>query len=655
MAIKKKKTTTGGLQFSDVVAAQSGKSRDELAAIAQSNTVQPTSSKITTQPTDLIKAVPTAANGFGTNVANPYESEYDRLFKQRYQESQLPIDVNKIRKQKIAQFQAEIDATNQIYSNLIAKAQVEGQGRVGQQRAISARSGLINQPRGEAQKEQVLDYNRGIESDIAARQQLAITSIMTEAQNRADEEIAQREQAKRLGAEQYLQYLAGTEERKSKNASAVLQGLLAQGLTLEDIAPEQFTQIANSLRMTPQELTSVYEGELAKAQAAAEQAEYERLKAERAYNLDVEKYNLDVAKENNLNSREGLKLNFDIQKFNKQYELDSKKADAEIKKINFDIANGGANERISDEFAAKYGLPLGLTKSQVAGIIPGQQEKLAAANTEFNELDKVSALINDLKNSPNLDTLIGNTFGLNIPRNIPGTAAYELKNKFNQLKSILSLENASKLKGSGAISDNERKLLADSVTSLNINSNKQAFLNELNKLEQQINTSKQKVQNLQFNAQTNDLFQQFEGGSSGTNPKVSYGGFNDYAAQVGNGRVVTGSKYHTGGEVDIDGKIGDPIPAFRGGKVVEVVDQGNKAYGKKIVIEDTSGNKIIYGHLSSFNVKQGQVVSSGQVIGKMGNSGNVVALKGGDGSHLHIEMRDKSGKVLALRSNNSYA
>lgn len=236
------------------------------------------------QPRIITPAVPTAANGFGTGVTDPYVSEYDKIAQQRYQESQTPIDTNRIRKQKIAQFQAEIDATNQIYSNLIAKAGVEGQGRIGQSRAIAARSGLINQPRGDAQKEQVITYNQGIEGDIRARQQAAISSIMTEAQNRADAEIAKREEAKRLGADQYLQYLAGTEERKATNAKSVLQSLLTQGLSLEDIPADQFIQIANSLRMTPQELTSVYKGELAKAQAAQEKADAEiaKLNAEAA-------------------------------------------------------------------------------------------------------------------------------------------------------------------------------------------------------------------------------------------------------------------------------------------------------------------------------------------------------------------------------------
>lgn len=124
---------------------------------------------------------------------------------------------------------------------------------------------------------------------------------------------------------------------------------------------------------------------------------------------------------------------------------------------------------------------------------------------------------------------------------------------------------------------------------------------------------------------------------------------NEYIKRVGNGKVIAGSPYHKGGELDIDGKIGDPVPAFEGGRVVEVKDSGKSGYGKHVIVENSRGERYIYGHLDRFNVKKGQVIPSGYTVGKMGNSGNVLAGKGGDGSHLHIEKRDKKGRVVALK------
>lgn len=121
-----------------------------------------------------------------------------------------------------------------------------------------------------------------------------------------------------------------------------------------------------------------------------------------------------------------------------------------------------------------------------------------------------------------------------------------------------------------------------------------------------------------------------------------------YAKSVGSGVIISGSPYHNGLERDIDGKIGDSIPAYKEGTVVKVIDNGKSGYGKEIVIQDSQGNRIVYGHLNSFSVKQGQQIAPGQVIGTIGNTGNVIASKGGDGSHLHIEQRDKNNKIIAL-------
>jgi len=49
---------------------------------------------------------------------------------------------------------------------------------------------------------------------------------------------------------------------------------------------------------------------------------------------------------------------------------------------------------------------------------------------------------------------------------IPGTAAYNLSKQYDNLKSLLSLENIKYLKGQGQVSDAERRLLADASTKL---------------------------------------------------------------------------------------------------------------------------------------------------------------------------------------------
>jgi len=65
---------------------------------------------------------------------------------------------------------------------------------------------------------------------------------------------------------------------------------------------------------------------------------------------------------------------------------------------------------------------------------------------------------------------------------IPGTQAQTVRANINQLQGLLSLENRQKLKGSGAISDYESKVLQQSASSLNTLMPEIDFVNELKRV-----------------------------------------------------------------------------------------------------------------------------------------------------------------------------
>ena len=147
------------------------------------------------------------------------------------------------------------------------------------------------------------------------------------------------------------------------------------------------------------------------------------------------------------------------------------------------------------------------------------------------------------------------------------------------------------------------------------------------------------------------------GGIQTLNAQQNFKGFDEYSQKVGNGNVIKGSPKHKGFEVDIDGKVGDPIPAFTGGKVVEVKagcavgdKECNGGYGNTVVVEDSQGNRVRYAHLDQPSVTQGQLIPPGSQVGTMGNTGFVIPMGEGDGSHLHIEARDKNNKLVPLQS-----
>jgi murein DD-endopeptidase MepM/ murein hydrolase activator NlpD len=130
---------------------------------------------------------------------------------------------------------------------------------------------------------------------------------------------------------------------------------------------------------------------------------------------------------------------------------------------------------------------------------------------------------------------------------------------------------------------------------------------------------------------------------------------------VQNGSIVSGvgnvttpyggstrvEKNHPG--LDIANKIGTPIPAFSGGRVVDESvghRQGEANGGNYVVIKDNQGNEHRYSHLNQAEVKPGDVVQPGQEIGKMGNSGASYSNSGGTGSHLDYRIKNAYGKYV---------
>jgi murein DD-endopeptidase MepM/ murein hydrolase activator NlpD len=123
--------------------------------------------------------------------------------------------------------------------------------------------------------------------------------------------------------------------------------------------------------------------------------------------------------------------------------------------------------------------------------------------------------------------------------------------------------------------------------------------------------------------------------------------FNKWESKTGNGNIISGSPYHKGPEVDIDGKKGDKVGAFRGGKVVYAGRKG--AFGNTVIVKDKKGNLEQYSHLNSVNAGVGNKVHPNQKIGTIGNTGNVIAGSRGDGSHLHFQETNKKGVLIRPR------
>jgi murein DD-endopeptidase MepM/ murein hydrolase activator NlpD len=100
------------------------------------------------------------------------------------------------------------------------------------------------------------------------------------------------------------------------------------------------------------------------------------------------------------------------------------------------------------------------------------------------------------------------------------------------------------------------------------------------------------------------------------------------------------SGYHTGIDIGVPSGMRLFSP-FRG----VVVQAGwNGGYGQSVTIRLDDGKILLLGHLSAVAVRPGQRVDVGTFLGLSGNTGYST------GPHVHLEMRDASGKIIDPRN-----
>ncbi len=209
------------------------------------------------------------------------QAEQDRILAQQQARAERnasqEINEDDIYRDQLAMFQKEIDATNQIYAQMMADQKIEGRGNLGSAGAIQARSGLLGSDFASGQNAEVTKQNREAESLISAQQGAAIAQIMGMARRSAVEEIARKRQAQQQGLQDYITYLGQSNERRASKVNALRDQLLQQGVKLEDIDPSTLNKILKDFGITKDEVALAYADEEVRR---AQEAEVKRIEAE---------------------------------------------------------------------------------------------------------------------------------------------------------------------------------------------------------------------------------------------------------------------------------------------------------------------------------------------------------------------------------------
>lgn len=635
------------------------------------------------------ETAPTKPTRYTAPVANVESAPTPTKTVSRYSSTPLltkpalgTVDENGIREQVRRRMQGTIDAINANYANLISQEKVAGQDRAGQTRAINARSGLIGSDFGDAQQQKTTEFNRRQEKSLVDAHNAQIMAVQQNIEDRASQEILNKKNEAldkyKLNMDEY--------EKAQEAAREDLKTLAGSGVDLNTLSPAQKTAllkqagyeegmgelIYNAMKPKPKQIdyqsVNVGGGRVLFYGVDPETGELKQQM------VDVglpDEWSMTIAPDGtpiafNKNTGESQMLG-DKGLFAAPREEDpfgdALKA-AQIEKIYSEIAKGGGDEVLSVEDAKKLGVPYGTTKSGAVGVIPGSAEKVEQAETALSNTNSILSLIQTLKNHPGMDGATG-LFGhrFNFSSNSRDFVA-----KFDQLKASLSLENISKLKGTGAISDAEQQLLSNSASALRRDGDKDKLIEELSRLEQAVTGTQTRLQNI-INVGTQSNFEEFEsqyGGSEGKDFFSQVKGLlmkakpmqkianTPYLKTLGAITGIDGSKYWKWG-LDVDLKKGDKVKSPVNGTILAIKPGHNGGFGNQIRIKAEDGREIWLSHLDKLpNTKPGTKIRAGQVIALGGNSGTTYSPGGGDGSHLDITMPKSGGGYYTAREVKAY-
>lgn len=377
-------------------------------------------------------------------------------------------DNERIKSDTLKEFDAEIDAVNQLFASKLRTAQREGSNRLGQVSAIQSRSGLLGSTFGAGQDTKVGEEQQQIYGDIQNEQLSRINDIKFKAKVSSSERIAEKRKAKEEGLNSYITYLINEANRKKTVPSEVAAKILASGKDIKEI-PADIEQIAKDQGVSVDSIKSAY-NTLKKTQ---DEATADKLLATRKTESEIAKAGM-----------------FDLGEGQARY-------DATGKRVAFNPKTYAPKESVVGALGTYTpgGLYVAGTDATVDAYVKGLRNgtykppdipakyKNAVAvgfaqvgKSQNPELYDNISLVNDvLGNSESIS-------GISQTGILPFGSGAKTKNQYQQLKGLLALDSREKLKGSGAVSDFESRTLERSASSLGRNLGEDDFKAELNKI-----------------------------------------------------------------------------------------------------------------------------------------------------------------------------
>ena len=240
-----------------------------------------------------IPAPGSVAGLYAPNAADAAnQAEIDRLINATRESANQVVDPQKIYADLMARNQAQINAINTMYADRLNQARIQGQGRLESRQFAQGRAGQIGSGTGEAGVNAVVGANTDIENAIQNERNLAIQNVYAKVDAAATAEAAAKTLAKQTSADKLLQTLRDIPAQRKATQSSVISELVARGVKLQDMTPEEIKSYVDGLKTTEGELKGEFNKIASAAQSAADKAALEKATKE----ADIAKKNQDVLK-----------------------------------------------------------------------------------------------------------------------------------------------------------------------------------------------------------------------------------------------------------------------------------------------------------------------------------------------------------------------
>jgi len=154
--------------------------------------------------------------------------------------------------------QAEVNAVDRVFADKISAQKEVGNQRLAMDRSINFNAGGTGSSFANASQSRAMNVNLADEAQIENEKLAALQAINSRAVQMGNQMFADKQNAKKLGVDAYLQAVNNQGALIEANTAKVANGMVNSGIDINTVPKEQLQSIASSLGTTPQRLIDTY-------------------------------------------------------------------------------------------------------------------------------------------------------------------------------------------------------------------------------------------------------------------------------------------------------------------------------------------------------------------------------------------------------------